>query len=200
MGIGHPIEETDRYRSTTQGSTVTCQKYCAIQNCWICLPTMHTGGTLTYFSLTIRVTNMMKAAFSTFAWLTKICHRSGGCNDGSTKRMQVKTAASPSRSHSSNNYLTWLRLTIVCQNDRRLHWECPLLPVWRAFIHVCWWEERLVSITTATDWGEVTVAVCQNSSPALSHCHSSSHCCTLFHTLPHLHCDRPTWRSLHLDD
>ena len=98
--------------------------------------------TLTYFSLTIRVTNMMKAAFSTFAWLTKICHRSGGCNDGSTKRMQVKTAASPSRSHSSNNYLTWLRLTIVCQNDRRLHWECPLLPVWRAFIHVLCADER----------------------------------------------------------
>ena len=99
---------------------------------------------LWHISLTIRVTNVIKAAFSIFAWLqlTKICHRSGGCNDGSTKRMQVKTAASPSRSHSSNNYLTWLRLTIVCQNDRRLHWECPLLPVWRAFIHVLCADER----------------------------------------------------------
>ena len=55
------------------------------------------------------------------------------------------------------------------------------------YIYMCVWWVGTVSITTAPDWGGVTIAVCQNSSPALSQCSSVT-------------CDKLTWRSLRLDD
>ena len=94
----------------------------------------------------------------------------------STEVIVVRKVKTASPWSPSLNCLTrLLPLTIVCQDDSWLHWT--ELPAWRTFINARW--GGTVSITTATDWAGVTIAVCQNSSPAAS-----------------VTCDKPTWRSL----